>query len=102
MRTNIIHFNDRNTNKIIFSNYISNGPTNCESRKRMKEILSKAICSELTEMQRLCLTEYYLNEKKQKQIAFELGLNASTVSRHISSARRKLQNIASYYSVSSF
>ncbi len=97
MKTKIIHFTNENTSKILFSSFKPNGTTNSESRKRMKEIISKAIVTELTDMQRICLTEHYLNDKKQKEIAFELGLNASTVSRHISSARRKLQNIASYY-----
>ncbi|MGN1433653.1 MAG: sigma-70 family RNA polymerase sigma factor [Ruminococcus sp.] len=97
MKTKIIHFTNENTNKILFSSFIPNGTTNSESRRRMKEIISKAIVTELTDMQRICLTEHYLNDKKQKEIASELGINASTVSRHISSARRKLQNIASYY-----
>lgn len=97
MKTKIIHFTNENTSKILFSSFKPNGTTNSESRKRMKEIISKAIVTELTDMQRICLTEHYLNDKKQKEIASELGLNASTVSRHISSARRKLQNIASYY-----
>lgn len=97
MKTKIIHFTNENTSKILFSSFNPNGTTNSESRKKMKEIISKAIVTELTDMQRICLTEYYLNDKKQKEIASELGLNASTVSRHISSARKKLQNIASYY-----
>ena len=97
MKTKIIHFTNENTSKILFSSFNPNGTTNSESRKKMKEIISKAIVTELTDMQRICLTEYYLNYKKQKEIASELGLNASTVSRHISTARRKLQNIASYY-----
>lgn len=97
MKTKIIHFTNENTSKILFSSFNPNGTTNSESRKKMKEIISKAIVTELTDMQRICLTEYYLNDKKQKEIASELGLNASTVSRHISTARRKLQNIASYY-----
>lgn len=97
MKTKIIHFTNENTSKILFSSFNPNGTTNSESRKKMKEIISKAIVTELTDMQRICITEYYLNDKKQKEIASELGLNASTVSRHISSARRKLQNIASYY-----
>ena len=84
MKTKIIHFTNENTSKILFSSFNPNGTT-------------KAIVTELTDMQRICLTEYYLNDKKQKEIASELGLNASTVSRHISTARRKLQNIASYY-----
>ena len=97
MKTKIIHFTNENTSKILFSSFNPNGTTNSESRKKMKEIISKAIVTELTDMQRICLTEHYLNDKKQKEIASELGLNASTVSRHISSARKKLQNIASYY-----
>ncbi|MCI2113047.1 MAG: sigma-70 family RNA polymerase sigma factor [Ruminococcus sp.] len=97
MKTKIIHFTNENTSKILFSSFNPNGTTNSESRKKMKEIISKAIVTELTDMQRICITEYYLNDKKQKEIASELGLNASTVSRHISTARRKLQNIASYY-----
>ena len=99
MKTKIIHFTNENTSKILFSSFNPNGTTNSESRKKMKEIISKAIVTELTDMQRICLTEYYLNDKKQKEIASELGLNASTVSRHISTARRKLQNIASYYAM---
>lgn len=97
MKTKIIHFTDENTNTILFSSFVPNGTTNSESRRKMKEIISKAIVTELTDMQRICLTEHYLNDKKQKEIASELGLNASTVSRHITKARRKLQNIASYY-----
>ena len=97
MKTKIIHFTNENTSKILFSSFVPNGTTNSESRRKMKEIISKAIVTELTDMQRICLTEHYLNDKKQKEIASELGLNASTVSRHISSARRKLQKIASYY-----
>ena len=97
MKTKIIHFTNENTSKILFSSFYPNSTTNSESRRKMKEIISKAIVTELTDMQRICLTEHYLNDKKQKEIASELGVNASTVSRHISSARRKLQNIASYY-----
>ena len=97
MKTKIIHFTNENTSKILFSSFNPNSTTNSKSRRKMKEIISKAIVTELTDMQRICLTEHYLNDKKQKEIASELGLNASTVSRHISSARRKLQNIASYY-----
>ena len=97
MKTKIIHFTDENTSTILFSSFVPSGTTNSESRRKMKEIISKAIVTELTDMQRICLTEHYLNDKKQKEIASELGLNASTVSRHIAKARRKLQNIASYY-----
>ena len=36
MRTEFVHFNDKNTNKITFVKYLSNGSTNNESRKQMK------------------------------------------------------------------
>ncbi len=97
MQTKIIHFNEKNTNKIFFSQHLMNGSSNSESRRKMKEILSKAICSELTDIQKYCFVEHYLNNKKGKDIALELGVNQSTVSRHINAARKKLKNIASYY-----
>ena len=74
MKTKIIHFTDENTSTILFSSFVPNGTTNSESRRKMKEIISKAIVTELTDMQRICLTEHYLNDKKQKEIASELGL----------------------------
>lgn len=64
----------------------------------MKKILHKAIQNELTERQRTCIMKYYYQEMKIKDIAAELGLNNSTISRHISSATRKLRKIAQYYS----
>lgn len=97
MRTEIIHFTNRNTNKILFMNHLSDGSNNSESRKNMKKILSKAIFTELTDKQRVCIVEHYINDRKEKDIALELGVNISTVSRHITAARKKLKNIAQYY-----
>ena len=77
--------------------HIANGSTNEKSRNKMKKILSEAITRELTDLQKYCIVEHYLNEKTGKEIAKELGVNASTVSRHINAARKKLKNIASYY-----
>ena len=73
------------------------GSTNENSRDKMKKILSMAVLNELTERQRICIVDYYLNGKKEKEIAKELGVNSSTVSRHIMKARDKLRHIASYY-----
>ena len=63
----------------------------------MKKILSMAVLNELTERQRICIIDYYFNGKKQKEIAENLGIDSSTVSRHIIKARDKLRHIASYY-----
>ncbi len=97
MRTKMLYFEEMNTNKISYINYLSKGASNESSRQKMKKILLKAITDELTEKQRICIIEHYINEKKEKDIAFEMGVNISTVSRHISTAKRKLQRIASYY-----
>lgn len=97
MKTKFINFTGQNINKIFYDQQTKNGSTNDESIKRMKKILFSAINSELTDKQRLCLIEYYINGKKGKDIAEELALNPSTVSRHIAIARKKLQHIASYY-----
>lgn len=98
MKTEIVHFNEKNTNLLQFENYLNNGSTNENSRIKMKNILSKAICDELTERQRICITQYFLHGKKEKEIAKELSLNPSTVSRHIATAKKRLRRIASYYS----
>lgn len=97
MRTEVVHFTSKNTNKILFMKHIANGSTNEQNRNKMKKILSKAISCELTDLQKHCIIEHYLNSKTGKEIAKELGVNASTVSRHINAARKKLRNIASYY-----
>ncbi|MGN0452861.1 MAG: RNA polymerase sigma factor [Ruminococcus sp.] len=73
------------------------GDTNCEKRKKMKKILYQALESELTDKQRVCIEEYYLNGKKMREIAEAHSLNPSTVTRHIKRATEKLRHIASYY-----
>ena len=73
------------------------GGGNSHSINKMKRILQQAIQNELTDKQKKCLTLYYYNQMKMKDIAKELGLNISTVSRHISTATKKLKRIAQYY-----
>ena len=73
------------------------GDTNVKDLKRMQEILNKAMVTELTENQLFCLAEYYINGRKMKDIATVLGVNPSTVTRHIKRAKEKLIRIAEYY-----
>ena len=94
---NIIHITDNNKHKIMADSGFTQGSTNESSRERMKKILSMAVLNELTERQRICIIDYYFNGKKQKEIAENLGIDSSTVSRHIIKARDKLRHIASYY-----
>ena len=70
----------------------------CSNQKQnMRRILNKAIREELTEKERFCLTEYYINHRKMKDIAASLSLNPSTVTRNIKRATKKLRHIAGYY-----
>ena len=101
MRTKIIHITDKNINQVsydLFQRFSSmETMDNTDKRNRMKEILHKAIQSELTDKQRMCLLLHYYKGMKMKDIALKLGLCNSTVSRHIASATKKLKNIAQYY-----
>lgn len=96
MRHNLIGFNDRNTDIITYVNFSSFG-TNHADIEQMKHILKRALLSELTLRQRECVTMYYYDNMKMREIASLLSLNPSTVTRHIKAALRKLQNVARYY-----
>ncbi len=77
--------------------YFDTGVSNTDKKKKMTLILKKALNEELTETQRFCITEYYIKDRKMKDIAKSLSVNPSTVTRHIKRAKQKLQHIASYY-----
>ena len=100
MRHNLVGINDRNRDLIAYSNFScfnSDTMSNKAEINRMKNILSKAMVSELTTRQRDCLRMYYYDNMKMKDIAVTLGLSNSTVSRHIKAAQTKLKNVARYY-----
>ena len=90
MKREFIHITDNNKHRLMSDSGFWHGSTNKNSRDKMKKILSMAVLNELTERQRICIVDYYLNGKKEKEIAKELGVNSSTVSRHIMKARDKL------------
>ena len=96
MRHSKVSLSEKNTNKIPYYDfdYCEN---NSDDIARMKKILGKAINSELTERQRICLSEFYLGGKTMREIAAQLNLNPSTVTRHIKSAERNLKRIAECY-----
>ncbi|WP_343252767.1 sigma-70 family RNA polymerase sigma factor [Ligaoa zhengdingensis] len=55
-----------------------------------------AVDHELTERQRQCFTKRYYEGRTVTEIAGELGLDCSTVSRHITLARQRIQSHARY------
>ena len=96
MRRERMFLDDENSDLIAYSLYL-HGSDNRPERERMKRILSRAIKHELTDRQRDCVTMYYLEGMKMKDIAQAMHLSRSTVTRHIQSATRKLRKVASYY-----
>lgn len=91
-----VYFNDKNSD-IIAYNMSRSGEGNDKDIVKMKKIMRKAISEALTARQRECLTMYYFENKKMKDIAVVLSLSPSTVTRHIKAAKKRLINIAKYY-----
>ena len=94
--TKVLHFDERNEREFCYEAVDKSPATNARKRRKMARLAASVMGSELTELQRYCVTEHYLNGKKQKEIAERLGLSRSTVSRHISAGIRNLQKAAKY------
>ena len=73
------------------------GEDNSLQMERLRRNLRRAREQELTPRQRQMLELHYDQRLSVTEIAKELGVNSSTVSRHIMKARDKLRHIASYY-----
>ncbi len=69
---------------------------NSKQLERLKSSLKKAINSELTDCQKFAVEEFYFNNKTVTQISRELGVNKSTVSRHLKRARERLGHALKY------
>jgi RNA polymerase sigma factor (sigma-70 family) len=69
---------------------------NSEQLERLRRNLRKAREQELTPRQRQLLRLYFDEERTMTQIARELGINRSTVSRTIARAKRRLYHCLRY------
>ena len=70
--------------------------TNEKDVDRMRLMLAQAMSRTLTERQSRCLSMYYFEHMTMKEIGDTLGLNQSTVSRHVTAARNKLQKLRAF------
>ena len=70
--------------------------SNTDEMDRLSANLRRALKEELTERQLLLVTMYYLENKKMTDIAAELGICQSTVSRTLSRARHRLGRVLRY------
>ena len=96
MRHDFVSLNAENEDAIAYSSLISNS-SNRGHIEDMKKAVSLALMLELTSRQRECITMYYLQNRSIPQIASELSLSRSTVSRHITAGKKKLMKLAKYY-----
>ena len=96
MRLKKFFLTQENADFVAYGKYESGG-SNIKKIDEMKKVMKRAINYELTPKQRYCLCEYYLKGRSMKSIAAELGLNPSTVTRHIQNALSRLQRVARYY-----
>ena len=72
------------------------GESNAEQRRRLLEHLPRAMEEELTERQRQILQLHFYEEKSVSQIARELHLHPSTVTRSLQRSAQRLQRILRY------
>lgn len=70
--------------------------TNNRQLEIMKNELKKAIYSELTDRQRMMVTEFYFDGLSVTAIANKYNISKSTVSRHLSRARERLKGALKY------
>lgn len=69
---------------------------NKKDRQKMRELMKKTMIYYLTPRQQQCVTMYYFESKTVVQIGKELGLDKSTVSRHIKAAMKKLKKLNAF------
>lgn len=99
MKAELQYFNSVNEKYFDYSVYKQNGATNTREIEKMKKFVAGAIKNNLTPLQQFCVTEHYIKGRKQKEIAEQLGLSRSTVSRHVSAGTKKLKLAAEYFMI---
>lgn len=87
---------DEQFEKMYANSMYSKGDDNRTDIKKMKAMVRSAIGYTLTKRQRECLTMYYFDHLKMREIAQKTGLNKSTVSRHISAASKNLRKLNAF------
>ena len=73
------------------------GQTNRREREEYRRFLYRAIKTQLTHRQTQVMLSYYFEEKNITEIAQELGLNKSTVSRTLRRSLNRLTDLARLY-----
>ena len=64
--------------------------------QKLCRALRQVIDGELTQRQQDCLRLYYFEGMKMDEVADRLGIQASTVSRHLKKAKRRIEQVLRY------
>ncbi len=79
-----------------YMNQLSEQNTNAGSVEQLKHNLIRCMKEDITPRQRTMLTLYYVHQLSQTEIARQLGVTPSTVSRTILRGERQLQRCLRY------
>ncbi|MGN1131987.1 MAG: sigma-70 family RNA polymerase sigma factor [Ruminococcus sp.] len=93
---NSVNMNDYIDNMVSYKLYTQSGICNSQDVNMAKDMLLNAIETILTEKQKKCVKMHYFMDMPMNQIAKELGVNPSTVTRTIQSAKKRL-SILSFF-----
>ena len=97
MRNKVFTLDNFADNLYSYKKYHKDTNGNVSDIEKMKIFLNKAITTELTPRQKLCVTSYFLENKKMKDIALDLHISKSAVSRHIKRGITVLQKRSIYF-----
>ena len=93
---NSVNMNEYIDNMVSYKLYNQSGISNSNDVNMAKDLLLNAIDTVLTEKQKKYVKMHYFMDKPMNQIAKELGVNPSTVTRTIQSAKKRL-SILSFF-----
>ena len=100
MRTEKVFFDPLNAgqdNILSYKYWESQGNSNTKEIRRMIKFIKNAMDKVLTPSQNTCITMVYLQNMSQKEVAIELGLSKSTISRHIKAGLKILKDVSGLY-----
>ncbi|MDO4743091.1 MAG: sigma-70 family RNA polymerase sigma factor [bacterium] len=82
--------------RLPLSNNINSAGDNRLKLNQLQKYLSKAIDTELTDRQKEIIKAFFYDGSSVTEISTRLGINKSTVSRHLKRSKEKLHNVLKY------
>lgn len=85
------------SDQIMYEEFCKNNGDNSQKREKMIKFIIISINTALTSKQRYCIEQCYFGKRTQAEIARELGVNVSVISRHLSRALARIKKNVVYY-----